>query len=135
MGLIPSMISFIVLSDQLPRAMFAAQRPRRGRYFLPPRDPSDPATLPTLDFIALPRDELGRPIIPQMRVTALLEAQQAWESELGMLDAVTATSVAPASPRSPHIRPVSAVVIGSVTRLDGVGCDEYGAGRTPSYPT
>ena len=49
-------------------------------------------TLP--DFIALPRDEQGRPIIPRTRVTALVEAQQAWESELGTLDAVTATIVA-----------------------------------------
>ena len=48
-------------------------------------------TLP--DFIALPRDEQGRPIIPRTRVTALVEAQQAWESELGTLDAVTATIV------------------------------------------
>ena len=37
-----------VLSDKRPQAIFAAPRPRRGRYFLPPRDPSDPATLPTL---------------------------------------------------------------------------------------
>ena len=37
-----------VFSDKRPRAFFAAPRPRRGRYFLPPRDPSDPATLPTL---------------------------------------------------------------------------------------
>ena len=35
-------------SDERPRAIFAAPRPRRGRYFLPPRDPSDPASLPTL---------------------------------------------------------------------------------------
>ena len=49
-------------------------------------------TLP--DFIALPRDEQGRPIIPRTRVTALVEAQQAWESGLRTLDAVTATSVA-----------------------------------------
>ena len=49
-------------------------------------------TLP--DFIELPRDEQGRPIIPRTRVAALVEAQQAWESELGTLDAVTATIVA-----------------------------------------
>ena len=49
-------------------------------------------TLP--DFIALPRDEQGHLIIPRTRVTALVEAQQAWESELGTLDAVTATIVA-----------------------------------------
>jgi hypothetical protein len=29
------------------------------------------------DFIALPRDEVGRPIIPQSRVTALVEARDA----------------------------------------------------------
>jgi hypothetical protein len=41
------------------------------------------------DFIALPRDEAGRPIIPQSRVTALVEARDAWASELGTLNAVT----------------------------------------------
>ncbi len=41
------------------------------------------------DFIALPRDEVGRPIIPTSRVTALVEARDAWASELGTLDAVT----------------------------------------------
>ena len=41
-------------------------------------------TLP--DFIALPRDEQGRPIIPRTRVTALVKASQAWESALGTLD-------------------------------------------------
>ncbi len=41
------------------------------------------------DFIALPRDEEGRPIIPQSRVTALVEARDAWASELCTLDAVT----------------------------------------------
>ena len=41
------------------------------------------------DFIALPRDEEGRPIIPATRVTALMEAQEAWACELGPLDGVT----------------------------------------------
>jgi hypothetical protein len=41
------------------------------------------------DFIALPRDEEGRPIIPTSRVTALVEAREAWATELGTLDAVT----------------------------------------------
>jgi hypothetical protein len=41
------------------------------------------------DFISLPRDEDGRPIIPTSRVTALVEAREAWASELGKLDAVT----------------------------------------------
>ena len=41
------------------------------------------------DFIALPRDEAGRPIIPKSRVTALVEARDAWAVELGSLDAVT----------------------------------------------
>ena len=41
------------------------------------------------DFIALPRDEDGRPIIPKSRVTALAEAQDAWACELGTLDAVS----------------------------------------------
>jgi hypothetical protein len=43
------------------------------------------------DFIALPRDELGRPILPKSRVTALVEARAAWAVELGSLDAVTQT--------------------------------------------
>ena len=39
------------------------------------------------DFIS-PRDEEGRPIIPTPRVTALIEAKEAWATELGTLDAV-----------------------------------------------
>ena len=41
------------------------------------------------DFIALPRDEEGRPIIPESRVTALVEAREAWSTQLGTLDGVT----------------------------------------------
>ena len=41
------------------------------------------------DFIALPRDEEGRPIIPDSRVTALVEAREAWATQLGTLDGVT----------------------------------------------
>jgi hypothetical protein len=37
----------------------------------------------------LPSSETSRPIIPQSRVTALVEARDAWASELGTLDAVT----------------------------------------------
>jgi hypothetical protein len=37
------------------------------------------------DFISLPRDEEGRPIIPQSHVTALVEAQDAWALELDTL--------------------------------------------------
>ena len=44
-------------------------------------------------FIALPRDKEGRPIIPKSRVTALVEAQEAWHHELGSLDSVTSTIV------------------------------------------
>ena len=40
------------------------------------------------DFISLPRDEEGRPIISTPRVTALVEAKEAWATELGTLDAV-----------------------------------------------
>ena len=40
------------------------------------------------DFISLPRDEEGLPIIPTPRVTALVEAKEAWATELGTLDAV-----------------------------------------------
>ena len=51
------------------------------------RDAGGLESLP--DFIALPRDEDGRPIIPASRVTALVEAREAWSTELGTLDAVT----------------------------------------------
>ena len=55
------------------------------------------APLPSLsslpDFIALPRDESGRPIIPKSRVTALVEAQEAWHTELGQLDSLSSTIV------------------------------------------
>jgi hypothetical protein len=44
-------------------------------------------------FIALPRDEAGRPIIPKSRVTALVEAQDAWQCELGPLDRLTSIIV------------------------------------------
>ncbi len=40
-------------------------------------------------FIALPRDEDCRPIIPTSLVTVLVEARDAWASELGTLDVVT----------------------------------------------
>jgi hypothetical protein len=45
------------------------------------------------DFIALPRDKEGRPIIPKSRVTALVEAQDAWHHELGQLDQLSSTIV------------------------------------------
>ena len=51
------------------------------------RDAGGLESLP--DFISLPRDEEGRPIIPTSRVTALVEAKEAWATELGTLDAVT----------------------------------------------
>ena len=51
------------------------------------RDAGGLESLP--DFIALPRDEAGRPILPKSRVTALVEAQEAWACELGQLDAVS----------------------------------------------
>ena len=54
-------------------------------------------SLPSLcslpDFIALPRDQDGRPIIPKSRVTALVEAQHAWHHELGSIDPLTGTIV------------------------------------------
>jgi hypothetical protein len=67
-----------IVSDKALRAAWA-EGPRRRRQGL--------EALP--DFIALPWDEAGRPIIPQSRVTALVEARDAWASELGTLDAVT----------------------------------------------
>ena len=45
-------------------------------------------TEPLSDFISLPRREDGHPIIPTPRVTALIEAKEAWATELGTLDAV-----------------------------------------------
>jgi len=45
------------------------------------------------DFICLPRDLDGKPIIPLSRVTALVEAQQAWAHFLGPLDAVTSSLI------------------------------------------
>ena len=53
------------------------------------RDALSLADLPA--FIALPRDSEGRPIIPKSRVTALVEAQDAWQTELGKLDHLTST--------------------------------------------
>ena len=41
------------------------------------------------DFISLPRVEVGSPIIPTSRVTALVEAGERRATELGTLDAVT----------------------------------------------
>ena len=51
------------------------------------RDAGGLESLP--DFISLPRDEEGRPIIPTSRVTALVETKGAWATELGTLAAVT----------------------------------------------
>jgi hypothetical protein len=67
-----------VASDKALRAAWAdgLRRPKGGLEALP-------------DFIALPRDEEGRTIIQQSRVTAVVEARDAWASELGALDAVT----------------------------------------------
>jgi hypothetical protein len=61
-----------IVSDKALRAAWA-DGPRRWREGL--------EALP--DFIALQRDVVGRPIIPQSRVTALVEARDAWASELG----------------------------------------------------
>ena len=51
------------------------------------RDAGGLESLP--DFISLPRDEEGRPIIPTSRVTALVEAKEAWATALGTLAKVT----------------------------------------------
>jgi hypothetical protein len=45
------------------------------------------------DFIALPRDKAGQPIIPKSRVTALIEALEAWHQEQGSLDSTASTIV------------------------------------------
>ena len=52
-----------------------------------------PSLLDLPSFIALPRDASGRPIIPKSRVTALVEAQEAWHHELGRLDSLSSTIV------------------------------------------
>ena len=57
---------------------------------------------PLPDFISLPRDEEGRPIIPTPRVTALVEAKEAWATELGTLDAVP-RSITRGQPVMPRI--------------------------------
>ena len=62
-------------------------RVRRGAT----RTPSSLVDLPS--FIALPRDAQGRPIMPKRRVTALVEAQLAWHTELGTLDKLSSTIV------------------------------------------
>jgi hypothetical protein len=67
-----------IASDMVLRAAWA-DGPRRRKEGLD--------VLP--NFIALPRDEEGRPVILQSRVTALVEARDAWASELSKLDAVT----------------------------------------------
>ena len=54
---------------------------------------SPPSLLDLPSFIALPRDASGRPIIPKSRVTALVEAQEAWHHELGQLDSLSSTIV------------------------------------------
>ena len=55
------------------------------------RAPGGLLSLP--DFICLPRDESGRPIVPKSSVTALVEAQEAWHSELGPIDGVSSAIV------------------------------------------
>lgn len=70
----------------------------RGRDFPPhpvttPGRYAPPSLLDLPAFIALPRDASGRPIIPKSRVTALVEAQEAWHHELGQLDSLSSTIV------------------------------------------
>ena len=72
-------------------AITAGERLRRKASSRPGAPAPSLSTLP--DFIALPRDETGRPIIPKSRVTALVEAQEAWHSELGSLDSLSSTIV------------------------------------------
>jgi hypothetical protein len=62
----------------------------------PPRAPrpAGHAGLTSLpSFIALPRDEEGRPIIPRTMVTTLVEHQEAWHTQLGTIDAATSAIV------------------------------------------
>ena len=54
---------------------------------------SAPSLISLPDFIALPRDATGRPIIPKSKVTALVEAQLAWHQELGTLGSLSSTIV------------------------------------------
>jgi hypothetical protein len=45
----------------------------------------EPATLPS--YIVLPRDPSGATVLPTTRVTVLVEAREAWQREVGTLDA------------------------------------------------
>ena len=54
------------------------------------------------DFISLPRDEEGRPIIQTSRVTALVDAKEAWATELGTLAAVTRSITRGAARHATH---------------------------------
>ena len=54
-----------------PRHFFIDQRPRRGRHILAPRDPSDPATVPTLGAAA--QDRTMRPQAHSSRPDSALD--------------------------------------------------------------
>ena len=79
-------ITLFIAANQIA-AVVAPKRLRIGWAEETRRNAGGLESLP--DFIALPRDEQGRPIIPKSRVTALAEAQQAWACELGQLDGVS----------------------------------------------
>jgi hypothetical protein len=81
----------IAFQDGLVVAVTAPVRLRA-----PPRAPRQAAkaglsSLPS--FIALPRDQEVRPIIPKTMVTTLVEHQEAWHTQLGTIDAATSAIV------------------------------------------
>ena len=85
----PSLTVFTVGGSIL--AIVSPKRLRVSRFASAERDRRGLAALP--DFIALPRDAEGRPIIPRSRVTALVEAQDAWHKEFGTIDGVASSIV------------------------------------------
>jgi hypothetical protein len=101
-----------IVSDRALRASWA-DGPRRRRTDLAAGEEGGSGSLP--DFIALPRDKEGRPIILQSQITVLVEARDAGESELGTLDAITRSITrgqlvmprisAPSQQKAPHNHP------------------------------
>ena len=77
----------VSLLDGVVHAVTASRRLRPSPRAAPEAPRACLSSLPS--FIALPRDEDGRPIIPRTMVTTLVEHQEAWHTELGSIDAAT----------------------------------------------
>jgi hypothetical protein len=84
----PVTISF---SQGRVSSVSAAQRLQAPARAARPAQSAGLASLPS--FIALPRDQDGRPIIPRTMVTTLVEHQDAWHTELGSIDMATSAIV------------------------------------------